>query len=298
GVVKNGQYITTDKDGVEIPRSTWNDKQKTRYLFNCKSRNFLICALIKVEYEKGRITYKGTSQVKYYKTSMLVHEYELFKMEDHESIDQMFERFQTIINNVRSLGKTYDNYDHITKILQSFPRQWRSQVIALRVSKDLKKLRMEELLGTLKVHEIEPNKDEGNRRRKEFSKQDELSYISRKMHSIWKQKRGSKCKNTTKKYTKEVKDKSQVVCYECKKPGHFKFECPSMEKDKENEKKKSFFKKKKGLMPTWEDLDLSSSKEENLRLMIDTTLEDEDNEEFIKNFSQILQLFSKNKMIF
>ncbi|RDX67636.1 hypothetical protein CR513_53459, partial [Mucuna pruriens] len=59
-------------------------------------------------------------------------------------------------------GKTYDNYDHITKILQSFP--WRPHVIALRASIDLKKLHMEELLFTLKVHEIELNKDEGQRK--------------------------------------------------------------------------------------------------------------------------------------
>ncbi|RDX78792.1 hypothetical protein CR513_40878, partial [Mucuna pruriens] len=59
--------------------------------------------------------------------------------------------------------------------------------------------------------------------------------------------------------TKEVKDKTQVVCYECKKLGHFKFECPNLE----NEKEKSLFKKKKGLMTTWVNLDLPSSKEED-----------------------------------
>ncbi|RDY01599.1 hypothetical protein CR513_15059, partial [Mucuna pruriens] len=50
-------------------------------------------------------------------------------MEDHESIDQMFGRFQTIINNLR---------------------QWRSQVITLEASKDLKKFHVEEIIGTLK----------------------------------------------------------------------------------------------------------------------------------------------------
>ncbi|RDX98141.1 hypothetical protein CR513_18992, partial [Mucuna pruriens] len=71
-------------------------------------------------------------------------------MEDHKSIDQMFGRFHTIVNNLRSLGKTYDNYDHITKILQSFHRQWRPQVTTLMPSKDLKKFLIEELLSTLK----------------------------------------------------------------------------------------------------------------------------------------------------
>ncbi|RDY13896.1 hypothetical protein CR513_01108, partial [Mucuna pruriens] len=43
---------------------------------------------------------------------------------------------------------------------------WRPQVTTLRVSKDLKKLPMEEILCTLKVHEIELNKDEGQRKGK------------------------------------------------------------------------------------------------------------------------------------
>ncbi|RDX75997.1 hypothetical protein CR513_44080, partial [Mucuna pruriens] len=67
-------------------------------------------------------------------------------MEDHETIDKMFGRFYIIINNLRSLGKTYDNYDHIT--------------IFEKVSKDLKKLPMKELLSTIKVYEIELRKDE------------------------------------------------------------------------------------------------------------------------------------------
>ncbi|RDY13313.1 hypothetical protein CR513_01780, partial [Mucuna pruriens] len=45
----------------------------------------------------------------------------------------------------------------------------RPQVTTLRVSKDLKKLPMEELLGTLKVHEIELNKDEGKQKGKSIA---------------------------------------------------------------------------------------------------------------------------------
>ncbi|RDY11895.1 hypothetical protein CR513_03374, partial [Mucuna pruriens] len=38
-VVENGQCIPTDKDEAEIPRSSWNDYQKTRYLLNSKKQN-------------------------------------------------------------------------------------------------------------------------------------------------------------------------------------------------------------------------------------------------------------------
>ncbi|RDX97886.1 hypothetical protein CR513_19287, partial [Mucuna pruriens] len=42
----------------------------------------------------------------------------------------------------------------------------KTKVTTLRASKDLKKLPMEELIGMLKVHEIELNEDEGQRKGK------------------------------------------------------------------------------------------------------------------------------------
>ena len=45
------------------------------------------------------------------------------------------------------------------------------------------------------------------------------------------------------------------MCYECKKLGHFKVDCPTL--------KKSFKRtKKKAMVATWSDSDESSSKEE------------------------------------
>ncbi|RDX88770.1 hypothetical protein CR513_29594, partial [Mucuna pruriens] len=163
-------------------------------------------------------------------------------MEDHESIDQMFGQFQTIINNMRFLGKTYDNYDHITKILQNLPRQWRPQVTAPMASKELKNLLMKELLRTLKLHEIKVNEDEGQRKEafeEEGFDENNLSFNSRKTHSLWKKKRRSK------RFTKETKNKSQVMCYECKKLGYFTSKCPSLEKEKEKEKKRPSSRRRK-----------------------------------------------------
>ncbi|RDX64510.1 hypothetical protein CR513_56930, partial [Mucuna pruriens] len=161
-----------------------------------------MCALIKSEYEKVHncnsskeiwdtlvLAYEGTCHVRDSKISMLVYKYELFKMEDNETIDLMFGRFQMIIKNLRSLGKTYDNYDHITKILRT-----------LRVSKDLKKYVMEELLGksialkaqkapkcsTSKAFKVEESC--GNTSNEDCYNEDELYFISRKIQSIWKHK--------------------------------------------------------------------------------------------------------------
>ncbi|KAL2327575.1 hypothetical protein Fmac_021002 [Flemingia macrophylla] len=90
-------------------------------------------------------------------------------MEENESIQAMFGRFQTIVNELSFLGRTYDNFDHIDKILRSLPRKWRPQVTALRASKDLQKLSLEELIGLLKVHELELQQYDLGRKQKSLA---------------------------------------------------------------------------------------------------------------------------------
>ena len=172
----------------------------------------------------------------------------------------MLRCFKTILNELRSLGRTYDNYYHIDKILRSLSRKWRQQVTTLRALKNLDSMSLEELVSTLKVHEQELHQDEGFRREKslalssqknkkasspkeqvlrssskalkvedefddeseEDSDEDELSFISHKIFKMWRNKGGSKWRKPSRKTPREKKEKdnSSIVCYECKKSGH------------------------------------------------------------------------------
>nr|KYP47488.1 hypothetical protein KK1_030885 [Cajanus cajan] len=82
------------------------------------------------------LTYEGSLEVKRNKLSLLARKYELFEMEESESIQTMFGRFQTIVNELSFLGRTYDNFDHIEKLLRILTRKWRPQVTAQRASKN------------------------------------------------------------------------------------------------------------------------------------------------------------------
>ena len=55
----------------------------------------------------------------------------------NEDIQCMSRCFQTILKELRSLARTYDNYDHIDKILRSLSRKWRPRVTAVRALKNL-----------------------------------------------------------------------------------------------------------------------------------------------------------------
>ena len=68
------------------------------------------------------------------------------------------------------------------------------------------------------------------------------------------------------------------MCYECKEPGHYKNECPKLQKDRP---KRSGDRKKKVLMETWDDSECSDSDSDsdsehaNMALMANTDSEDE-----------------------
>ena len=171
-IIEHGYYIPLDYQLNEVPITSWTDTQRQRFLLNSKSQNVL-CALSKEEYVKVHsyksekqmwdtfaLMYEGLSQEKCNKIILLTRKYELFTMDDGEDIQAMFGCFQTILNELRCLKKTFDNYDNIEKTLRSLSRKWRSLVTILRIVKNLDSMSIVELIGTLKVHEQELQQDE------------------------------------------------------------------------------------------------------------------------------------------
>ena len=66
----------------------------------------------------------------------------------------MFTRFTDITNGLKSLGRIYSNADLVQKILRSLPDKWDPKVTAIQETKDLSKLSLDELMGSLITHEL------------------------------------------------------------------------------------------------------------------------------------------------
>ncbi|GAV65417.1 LOW QUALITY PROTEIN: UBN2 domain-containing protein, partial [Cephalotus follicularis] len=103
--IVNGPKVPTKTvKGIVTPKSEneFNDND-LKLLLNSKAKHVLFM------WNLLEVTYEGTNQVKQSKISMLVHQYELFMMHDDESISDMFNRFTTINNSLKNLGKCYPN---------------------------------------------------------------------------------------------------------------------------------------------------------------------------------------------
>ncbi|GAV86539.1 zf-CCHC domain-containing protein [Cephalotus follicularis] len=86
----------------------------------------------------------------------------------------------------------------------------------------------------------------------------DLALITSQFKKFLKSQKGKKA---LKKFPHNVESskKEEPTCYECKKPGHFKNECPNLKKKEKFIKEHS--KKNKAMVATWDDSDLSSSDE-------------------------------------
>ena len=70
-------------------------------------------------------------------------------MEDNATIVEMITMFIDIVNGLEALGKSYKESENVMKILRSLPSKWHTEVTAIQEAKDLTKLPMMELIGSL-----------------------------------------------------------------------------------------------------------------------------------------------------
>ena len=77
---------------------------------------------------------------------------------------------------------------------------------------------------------------------------DEIAHLARKISKVWIKR---KKKNLVPKKDKKGRAKQdEIICFECKEPGHVRSECPRLKKASRKK-----ITKKKAMMAIWEDLD-------------------------------------------
>ncbi|GAV57659.1 UBN2 domain-containing protein, partial [Cephalotus follicularis] len=167
---------------IAKPRSSYNDEDRKRVQMNAKVKRIIICAInckdfnrvsscisAKEMWDRLQVTYEGTNQVKEVKISMLVHEYEMFTMNEDEDIKSMFSRFTNITNALQSLDKIYSNSEMIRNILR-----WSLMTHELSMLKhddDEEKEKRKKKVVALKSSTIEDFEDDSD---------EELALITRK----------------------------------------------------------------------------------------------------------------------
>ncbi|XP_075096473.1 uncharacterized protein LOC142174554 [Nicotiana tabacum] len=138
-VICDGPYVPTKKVGdlaMTVPkmRKEYNNADRKAVEKKFRAKKILVCGIGPDEYnrisacqsakeiwEALQTAHEGTTQVKQSKFDMLTTEYELFRMKDDESIQDMHTRFTFIINELHSLGEIISKNKLVRKIVSVLP---------------------------------------------------------------------------------------------------------------------------------------------------------------------------------
>jgi len=101
------------------------------------------------------VAHEGTPQVKRSRGTLLYFQYKNFSMKEGESIQEMYIRFTTLTNELKSLGRIILKEDKVEKILtRALSVTWESKITAIQESKNISTLKLDELIGNLTAYEL------------------------------------------------------------------------------------------------------------------------------------------------
>ena len=199
-------------------------------------------------------TYEGTKKVKDTKLQMLTTWFEELRMGEDESFDSFYSELNEVIICKFNLGEKMEDSKVVRKILRSLSESFRAKVTAIKESKDLDKIKVQELIGSLQTYELSllnqrKSKSLALKTRNErieahnLSDEDvvekDVAYLAKNFRKFLKYKNSGKFDNKGKfmssgkekdfkrREGKESQSTQGVTCFECNGHGHFKKECPN-----------------------------------------------------------------------
>ncbi|GJY19388.1 hypothetical protein Tco_0390879 [Tanacetum coccineum] len=254
---KKDEIVPFDKQNNDLKKKLAKNNEAKMVIYNALPRKeyerIFMCKTAKEIWDTLLITHQGNSQIKDNKIDLLVQQYEQFTIPKEESIDNAFARFNTIITSLKALDEGFSSKNYVMKFFRALHPKWREKVTAIKESKDLTSLSLDELIGNLKVYEVIINKDsemvkgkrEQNRSlalkaKKESSDEDSTTSDSEDEEYAMAVKEFKKFFKRRGRFVRQPRDerkssqkskndkngKSERKCFRYDDPNHLNRECP------------------------------------------------------------------------
>ncbi|MCI03820.1 retrovirus-related Pol polyprotein from transposon TNT 1-94, partial [Trifolium medium] len=197
------------------------DLKAKNYLFQSIDRTIIETILDKSSskaiWDSMKQKFEGSTKVKRAQLQALRGEFEILRMKEDESVNDYFGRTLSIVNKMKIQGEVMEQRTVVEKILRSMTSKFNYVVCAIEEASNVETLTIDELQGSLIVHEqkMKPAKEEDQALKVNYA--DRNSGRGRGRGAKTSQGRGKRI------------NKESIECYKCHKLGHFQYECQSGE---------------------------------------------------------------------
>jgi hypothetical protein len=201
-------------------------------------------------------TYEGRKLIKSAKLQMLISKFEEIKMLEEVTFGEFYTKISDLRNSMVSLEKQISIVKLIQKILRSLPEHFRIKVTTIEESKDLEKMKIEELVRSLQTYEyslppvrkaktIALKASKAPKKKSRVSSdedsnvdEDAVAMLAKNFERFMKNNkfkkkfsdRLRKAPQTVESEEVEKKDPRGPQCFECSGFGHIWTECANLKK--------------------------------------------------------------------
>ncbi|PVH64300.1 hypothetical protein PAHAL_2G231700 [Panicum hallii] len=237
-------------------------------------------------WEKLMEIHEGTSSVKEAKLYLLKGNFSEFTMKKDESIAEMFNRLNDIVNDLKGLGFEVPDADFNHKFLRCLPERY-DTIVTLLVRSNVKTATPTQILGEVLTHDMfkksqdeahggeidmkkksvafkaqDSKKEEESECQEEESDEEMALFVKRFNRMMNKKNFGKKGQSSRKNPF------VNKTCFQCGEMGHISVNCPNKKNDKKDKKndekkKKKFIKKKKNGQPYFVEWDSDASSDDD-----------------------------------
>ncbi|XP_020225348.1 uncharacterized protein LOC109807241 [Cajanus cajan] len=217
---------STEVQRKSVAESTLKDLKVKNYLFQAIDREILETILdkstLQAIWQSMQKKYQGSTRVKRAQLQALRREFELLSMKEGEKVDAYLGRTLSIVNKMKSNGEKVDSSTVVSKILRSLTSKFNYVVCSIEESNDLSTLSIDELHGSLLVHE---------QRMQSLQPEEQVLKITHDDRSGTSRGRGrGYSRGWGRGRGRQPLNRALIECFYYHKLGHFQYECPEFEK--------------------------------------------------------------------
>lgn len=98
--------------------------------------------------------HEGTKTVKNSKLQMLTTKFDEIEMNEDETFDEFYTQLNDIVNSSFNLGEKVTENRIVRKVMRFLPERFIPKVTAIKETKDLDTIKIEELVGSFQTYEL------------------------------------------------------------------------------------------------------------------------------------------------